>query len=140
MTPEEAIGELYVYTLSLRDAAFIHQYAVDAHTAQTATASTKPIAVAFALIGLYLCLERGHTGREVQLAHMRLTKLRRHWPTLPLPAERGDISVHDVLKAAPGEERDKMIRAWCASVWRSWADAQPAVRELYAQAHETVTR
>ncbi len=53
MSPED---ELCCYTLSLRDAAFIHQHAVDAIAAQNADAQTKPIAIAFALVGLYLAI------------------------------------------------------------------------------------
>ncbi|MGD0580745.1 MAG: DUF5946 family protein [Bryobacteraceae bacterium] len=140
MTPEEAIGELYAYTLARRDSDFIHQYAVDAFTAQMATADTKPMTVAFALIGLYLCLEHGYTGRHVQLAHMRLAKLRTHWPAFALPESRGEITVFDVLRAPPGNERDLLIKNWCASVWQAWAHAQSGVRELYVQVYRSAQK
>ena len=136
MTTDEAIGELYAYTLARSNSDFIHQHAVDAFTAQMATAEAKPIAVAFALIGLHLCLERGYTGREVQLAHMRLARLQKHSPTFALPEDLGEISVFDVLLARPGEERDARIKKWCASVWKAWQHAQTSVRELYTQAHQ----
>jgi hypothetical protein len=42
------------WTMSLRDSAFVHQYVVDAWAAQHAENGSKPIGVAFALIGLYL--------------------------------------------------------------------------------------
>ena len=38
------------------------QHVVDAYAAQTARASTKPITLAFALVGLYLHLEKNQTG------------------------------------------------------------------------------
>jgi hypothetical protein len=51
MTPYD---ELCCYTLERGDASFIHQHVVDAQIAQQASDATKPIALAFALAGLYL--------------------------------------------------------------------------------------
>jgi hypothetical protein len=65
-------SELAYYTLAHSDPAFIHQYVVDAYTAQTADESSKPISVVFALIGLYLHVEKGYNGKQVQHAHTRL--------------------------------------------------------------------
>jgi hypothetical protein len=56
-TDLDLFHELSFYTLSHGDPAFIHQNSVDAYTAQHADETTKPIAVVFALIGLYLHLE-----------------------------------------------------------------------------------
>ncbi|HEX6716913.1 MAG TPA: DUF5946 family protein, partial [Pyrinomonadaceae bacterium] len=67
---QEKFYELSYYTLAHQEPAFIHQHIVDAFTAQTADQNTKPIAVAFALIGLCLYLEKNCTGKQVQLAHM----------------------------------------------------------------------
>src|SRR5437762_13393080 len=53
--------ELCYYTLSHNDRSFIHQVVVDAYAAQTADETSKPIGVAFALLGLYLHHERGYT-------------------------------------------------------------------------------
>ena len=50
----ELYHELSAYTLSHPDPSFIHQYVVDAFAAQTADENTKPIALTFALVGLYL--------------------------------------------------------------------------------------
>ena len=132
----DAYDELAVYTLTHGDPAFIHQYVVDAFGAQHATDDSKPIGVAFALIGLCLHLERGWTGREVQLAHVRLARTRRSWPTFPLPADRGDVAIHDVLAAEPGPERDNAIEAWSASVWRAWSGSHERVRELLRETGE----
>ena len=66
--------ELSYYTLAHGDPEFVHQHIVDAFAAQLATPNSKPIQVVFALIGLYLHQERGFTGRQVQLAHMRLER------------------------------------------------------------------
>jgi hypothetical protein len=125
-----AYDELASYTLIHGDPAFIHQHVVDAFAAQHATEDSKPIGVAFALIGLYLHLERGRSGREVQQAHMRLGRQRRQWPTFDLPPTRGEITIQDVVALAPGPERDGAIDDWCASVWQSWSRSHQSVIAL----------
>jgi len=122
--------ELSFYTLAQPRPPFIHQLAIDAWTAQRADETTRPIAVVFALVGLYLHLEKGYTGLQVQHVHMRLAPRRSQWPALPLPESRGAIEVSDVLAAAPGEARNAMIHTWCASVWRAWRPYQDVIREL----------
>jgi hypothetical protein len=97
-----AHDELSAYTLGHGDSSFIHQHVVDAFAAQHATPRSNAIGVAFALIGLYLHLERGYTGRAVQRTHMRLARKRRQWPTFDPPAERGALTVVDVMSSPPG--------------------------------------
>jgi hypothetical protein len=127
---EELFHQLSSYTLAHGDPAFIHQHAVDAYAAQRADENTKPIKVAFALFGLYLHLEEGYSGRAVQKAHMRLAKQRKQWPSFPLPAERGSVTVADVVAVQPGPERDAAIERWCKSVWEAWSGSREQVREL----------
>lgn len=130
LTSAEAIDELRGYTLTRRDPGFIHQHAVDAYAAQTAGEHTKAVTLAFALVGLYLHLERGLTGKEVQRMHIRLAGRRRDWPRFALPADRGTMTAADVLAAAPGAERDRAIHDWCRNVWRAYAHCRTAVIEL----------
>ncbi len=130
---QEEYNELTYYTLAHPDPSFIHQNVVDAFTAQTADEHTKPIAVAFALIGLYLYLERNLTGKQVQRAHMQLAKKRKQWPVFELPSERGAITVSEVMAAPAGAERDARIRDWCAAVWAEWRPSQERVRTLVKQ-------
>jgi hypothetical protein len=132
-TEQEQYNELAFYTLAHSDPAFIHQNIVDAFAAQTATAADKPIKLVFALIGLYLTLEKNYTGRQAQLAHMQLGRYRREWPRFTPPTERGTIRVGDVLAAAPGAEGDAMIRTWCQAVWAAWADVHQQIAELCKQ-------
>jgi hypothetical protein len=122
--------ELSLYTLTRGDAFFIHQVAVDAYAAQHAGPASKPISVAFALIGLCLLLERAHTGKAVQRAHVRLGKKSKQWPSFSPPAHRGSCTVADVLRVAPGSERDTAILQWASSVWLAWEKDHPAVRTL----------
>jgi hypothetical protein len=132
--------ELSYYTLAHPDPSFIHQHIVDAYTAQCASEDTKPIAVAFALIGLYLCVEENRSGKDVQRVHMQLAKRRRAWPRLRPPRTRGAITVTDVLAAPAGDKRDQMIRQWCASVWDAWAESHAQIRALLPDATPPATR
>ena len=94
LSEHDADEELQCYTLALArgDLTFIHQHVVDAWAAQHADSNTKPIRLAFALVGLYLHLERGFSGRQVQRVHMKLSRRSRRWPSFPLPRERGRVT------------------------------------------------
>jgi hypothetical protein len=122
--------ELSAYTLTHPDPAFIHQYVVDAFAARHAHTDTRPITLAFALVGLYVHLELHRTGRQVQRIHTLLARRRRQWPTFELPEHRGDITVADVLAAPAGPERDAAIETWCAAVWDAYSASHAAVVEL----------
>jgi hypothetical protein len=124
---DDLYNELAYYTLAHPDAAFIHQLVVDAYGAQNADETTKPITVVFSLIGLYLHLEKGYTGKQVQRAHMQLAKWPNTWPKLTLPLKRGEIRIPQVLAAQPGPARDAMIDQWSASVWSSWHGSRPVI-------------
>ncbi len=102
LSDQELFDELSFYTLAHDDPAFIHENSADAYRAQHIDHATKPIAVVFAVVGLYLYLEKGFTGRQVQRAHMRMAKHRKTWPRLPLPASQASITVADVLATPPG--------------------------------------
>lgn len=119
--------ELAFYTLAHGDPAFIHQHVVDAWMLQTADETTKPIGVTFALAGLFLHVEKHFTGRQVQLAHMKMAKRKREWPKFVLPAHRGSMTAADVLKTQPGPERDKAIDAWAAAVWDAYRSNRDAL-------------
>ena len=126
-TADELFEELSLYTLAHGSPRFIHQHAVDAFAAQMANESTKTIKIFFGLMGLYLYIEKGFSGREVQRAHMNLAKKRLELPRPELPVERGSVTVADVMAAEPGEARDRAIEEWCASVWEAYRDARPLV-------------
>ena len=125
----EAYYGLTCWTLVRQDAAFVHQHAVDAYAAQHAGERMRPITAVLALIGLYLAVERGYTGREVQLAHMKIARRRRDWPRLEPPEDRGDLTVADVLAAETDAEKEEALMRWAASVWEAWEDRHRWVRE-----------
>jgi hypothetical protein len=129
-TDEELYNDLAYYTLAHPDPAFIHQLLVDAYTAQHADANTKPIAITFALIGLYLVVEKNFTGKQVQRVHMQLARSRKVWPSFSLPVERGTMTVADVASVPPGAERDAAIHQWCAAVWQAWRGSRELIAGL----------
>ncbi len=129
----DAYHEVCAYTLTLGDAAFIHQHVVDAFAAQTADAGTKPIALTFALVGLYLLIEKHYTGRHVQRVHMALARHKEQWPAFPLPEDRGAITAVAVAAAPAGAERDRAIHAWAASVWSAFFNTHEQVARLLEQ-------
>jgi hypothetical protein len=131
ISPQTHFHELSFYTLAHPDQVyFIHQHAVDAFAAQTADENTKPIKLTFGIIGLYLFLEKGYTGKQVQPAHVKLSQNKKVWPSLALPTQRGVITVTDVLRADAGEPRDLMIRKWCESVWAAYENCHPTIISL----------
>lgn len=130
LAERRAWEELQFYTLAHGGPELVHQLAVDAWTAQHADERTKPIALTFALVGLYLHLEKGFSGRQVQRAHMALAKRAGRWPELTLPVDRGIVTASHVMGFPPGTERDEAIRDWCASVWGEFLVDRPRIVAL----------
>ena len=128
---QSAYDELYVYTMGRRN--FILQHVVDAQQAQTATQDNKPIGVVFSLVGLYLHVEKGFTGAEVQKAHQKLGRQKRQWPTIQFPQQRGSITAIDVMAAPAGPERDAAIDRWCELVWKAFSDSRDVIVRLVAE-------
>ncbi len=130
-----ACDEVYVY--SMNRPGFMLQHVLDACAAQTADDSRKPISVMFGLIGLYLYIEKGYSGRRVQAIHRELARKKREWPRVPLPEARGSVTATDVLAVPAGPQRDLAIHDWCSSVWTAFAGNQPIIIALL-QEHQLV--
>jgi hypothetical protein len=127
---QEMFYELSCYTQTHPDPSFIHQHVVDAFAAQHADENMKPITLAFALIGLHLHIEKNFSGKEVQMAHVKLAKHRKQWPMFNLPDFRGKITVYEVVAAPKGHERDGIIHKWCVSVWEAYSESHKKVADL----------
>ena len=124
----QVFSDLQCYTVAKQDPEFIHQHVVDTYEAQHAGGPTRTITVAFGLIGLYLAVEKGYTGRQVQLARMRIAKVRKVWPRLEPPGQPALLTVMDVLCSGPDADKDRMVRKWMTVAWESWADRHDWVR------------
>jgi hypothetical protein len=125
---QDAYHELYAYTMGR--AGFILQHVVDANMAQRLDAGSKPIGAVFALVGLYLHVERGFTGTEVQQAHRILGQRKRDWPAIAFPARRGHLTPKDVMAVPAGTQRDAAIDRWCESVWAEFQSSRDAIVQL----------
>jgi Family of unknown function (DUF5946) len=117
---EEKYHTLAYYTLGLKDNNFIHQHLVDVYTVQNANQNTKPISLTFALMGLYLLIEEGYTGRAIQKFHAKMSNDKQDWVLFPIPNYLGNITIDDVILAAEGEQRNLMLLNWCHSVWAAF--------------------
>jgi hypothetical protein len=125
-----AMNEMTYYTLAHGDIRFIHQHLVDGYGAQHVRQSQSTIGAAFALAGLYLAVERGFTGRQVQKMHMLMGRTSKRWPRFEPPEDVGPLTVANVLAVAPGPGRDEKLMEWCASVWSAWSSEHGRVREM----------
>jgi Family of unknown function (DUF5946) len=124
------MNQLSYYTLAHGNPAFIHQHVVDAYGAQHIRPSASTIGAAFALAGLYLAVERGFTGRQVQKMHMLMASRSKQWPRFDPPRDVGPLTVADVLAVEPGLPRDEAIMRWCGSVWGAWSTEHDRVRAM----------
>jgi hypothetical protein len=130
MTSADAYNELCYYTLAHRDPSFLHQHVVDAFAGQHADEQTTPMKLTFALVGLYLHVEKQFSGKQVQRVHRALAQHKRPWPSFALPDDRGSLTAADVLAILAGPARDEAIDAWCAAVWEAFRDCRQAVAAL----------
>ena len=128
----DAYDELYAYTMGRKN--FILQHVVDAHKAQTAIAKNpSSIGVIFSLAGLYLHVEKGFTGTQVQNAHKVMGKVKRSWPDVIWPNERGDMTAATVLAIPVGQARDDGIDEWCRQVWSAFSANRGMVASLVSE-------
>jgi hypothetical protein len=123
-------GMLAAWTLTLADPSFPHQHAVDAYAAQHVGPESRPIQAVFALCGICLALEHGATGRQVQLAHMKMGKARLDWPAWVPRTRQFDLTVKDLLRIPEGKDRLSALRPWMECAWSAWSHEQEEVRKL----------
>lgn len=124
--------ELYAYTMGRKN--FVLQHVVDAHMAQTIPAINPPsIGAIFSLVGLYLHVEKGFTGTQVQRTHKAMGRVKRSWPDLVWPAERGNMTAETVLARPVGQARDEAIDEWCQQVWAAFSANRSTVAALLAE-------
>jgi hypothetical protein len=119
-------SQLSAYTNSLGDAEFSHQHVVDAYGAQHVGVSTKKVVPTMTLVGLYLMLEHGYTGKQVQRAHMAIADQTKDWPDFNRPTDLASMTILDVLKV-PDAQKNEILHTWCKAVWESWKSEREKV-------------
>jgi hypothetical protein len=128
----DAYDEVYAYTMTRPN--FILQHVVDANIAQRAPAMNPPqIGVIFALTGLYLHVEKGFTGFQVQDAHRVMARTKRIWPDVIWPEDRGATTPALVLALPEGRVRDQGIDQWCRDVWSAFNANHRMIASLVAE-------
>lgn len=130
MLASEEYNQLAYYTLSHPGQDFIHQHIVDAYTIQTASENTKPIAIVYALAGLYLHVVKNYTGKQVQSAHIIMSKKSKEFPTISLPDDKGSIHIKEVLSFTDPIKRDLHIHKWCVSIWEACSAQHALIIEI----------
>jgi hypothetical protein len=108
----------------------VHQLTVDSYALQHAGGGHPDKSIAVHLAGLHLMLEHGNRPPDVAPLLHRLASRMQEWPHFPPPAERGALTVHDVLDAA---DHAATVRAWAREVWSAWADHHAAVAAFVAR-------
>ncbi len=109
---------------------FLHQAAVDAYAAQHPGPPSKAISVWFALVGLHLFVDQSRTGKQVQRAHTRLARRSIRWQPLQPPMDLTGFTAGDVLRHAPGHERDAALTQWAHVVWSRWVEQHEVIAAL----------
>lgn len=116
----EMYHELSAYLIMNPDINFSTQHAVDAYGAQHSGNGVKNIRTAFSLVGLCLALDHGYSGRQVQQAHMKLSKQNIRWSSFELPKKAYTLTVADVLAVEESGSRKEMLMRWALDVWDTW--------------------
>lgn len=86
------------------------------------------------LIALYLDLEKHLDPAYITLLMGRaVTQLREEFCWLDPPAERGNITVVNVLKAENGEEHNARVQEWALEAWQAWSSYHERIVKLSGQ-------
>jgi len=79
------------------------------------------LGVCISIVGLYLHAEKGFTGTQGQNAHGLIGKMKRTWPAVIWPAERGSVTAAAVLAMPEERTRDGGIDEWSRQAWLAFS-------------------
>jgi Family of unknown function (DUF5946) len=110
--------------------ASVHELTVDTYMVQHPGVPERRAAqsVAVHLVGLCLWLEQGRRAPELPYLRKRLVESRPVFPWLEPPAERGALTVLDVLAAGGPEEHRSRVDRWARAAWQAWSPHHAQVR------------
>jgi hypothetical protein len=69
----------------------------------------------------------------VQRVHQLVASQRPDWPILPLPEDRGRVTIRDVMAEPPGERRDHAIDAWATSTWEACSGLREPIQAFLSE-------
>jgi Family of unknown function (DUF5946) len=84
------------------------------------------------LTAVCIALEHGGDASLLRAVQQWLSRTR-ELPKSAVPALRGDVTIDDVIAAAP-EDRHPVVLRWAASVWSAWSAQQALARGWIAEA------
>ena len=84
------------------------------------------------LTGVCIAIEHGGDPALLRAVQQWLSRTR-ELAKPAVPVHRGDVTVHEVITAAP-EERHAVVLRWAASSWRAWSAHQELARGWIAAA------
>jgi hypothetical protein len=119
------------HTLVASGGDFIHQVALDAYLAQHCPFGAHRTLV-FSLAGLYLIVEEGRTGRQVQQVHQALAATAHPLPALEPVDAHGAGTVADVLAQIPRDGLVPSVNGWAARMWQAYAARRPEIEQWAA--------
>lgn len=72
------------------------------------------------LVALYLQLEKGYSGEQVNAALQRVLKFANEFVWLEPPTPNGTMTIADVLRAQTPEEQANAIEKYARDIWSAW--------------------
>ena len=84
------------------------------------------------LTGVGINVEHGGDPALLRATQQWLSRTR-EVPKPAVPARRGDVTIDDVILAAP-EDRHAVVARWAVSAWEAWAEHHALARSWIASA------
>lgn len=120
----------------------VHQLTVDTYCVQHAGGRHPAKSVTIHLAGLFAWHEMNIASREIaKYLQLFVRNYQKEfnirgggeagWPIFALPKSAYDMRISDVQNCASASEHDDVVRKWCASVWRAWADHHDEIGKLF---------
>ena len=108
----------------------VHQLTVDSYAVQhPGRPSPRSLrSVGLHLIGLFTVLEVGLEPHQATKAIQSAARDRSRFDWLEPPADRGSITVADVIRAGSAAEHARVVRDWAESTWRAWSPHHATIR------------
>jgi hypothetical protein len=108
----------------------VHTLTVDAYAVQHAGPPHPDKSVSVHLCGLHWRLVEGRPAGQVPRLMKRMADVPREWPHFKPPADRGALTIGDVLPATEPAQHGESVRAWASEVWRTWSAHHAAIADF----------
>ncbi len=87
-------------------------------------------------VALYLQLEKGFTGEQVNVALQRVLKFANEFVWLEPPTPNGTMTIADVLKAGNPEQQANAIENYARDIWNAWQGHRATVLKWAARVEQ----